>query len=186
MIISAQKQSQLNKKQIFTNQVNLAASVSASVSYEASKIHISDNFTEERDKFWAFLVKLKLYIEFNEKKFSKLRRHSLQQHIWRMQSLIGLICIFKNSWKCSIKKDRRWWHNLHEFSHYKLALQQAFKVIDEKWVTEWRIHILQQNESVIKYSVKFQCIVMLMKWDNDVLTLQYYWDLKNSIKNEIS
>jgi len=47
MIISAQKQSQFNINQIFTNQVNLTASISVSVSYEASKIHILNDFTEK-------------------------------------------------------------------------------------------------------------------------------------------
>ncbi len=30
------------------------------------------------------------------------------------------------------------------------------------------------NKSAVKYSVKFQCIVILTDWDNDVLILQYY------------
>jgi hypothetical protein len=31
----------------------------------------------------------------------------------------------------------------YKFSHYKLALQWAFEVVNEKWVMKQRIHILQ-------------------------------------------
>ena len=41
------------------------------------------------------------------------------------------------------------------------------------------------NKSAAKYSVKFQHIVILINWDNDVLILQYYWELSEDIKDEI-
>ncbi len=45
--------------------------------------------------------------------------------------------------------------------------------------------MLKMNKSAIKYSVKFQCIVILTDWDDDVLVLQYYWELSKDIKNKI-
>ena len=33
--------------------------------------------------------------------------------------------------------------------------------------------------------MKFQYIAVLTDWDNDVLILQYYWELSKDIKNEI-
>jgi hypothetical protein len=50
--------------------------MSASVSYEALKIHILDDF-RKRNKLQVFLVKLKLYIEFNKKKVLKRFRKTL-------------------------------------------------------------------------------------------------------------
>ncbi len=41
------------------------------------------------------------------------------------------------------------------------------------------------NKSVIKYSAKFQHIVILTDWDNNVLILQYYWELNENIKDKI-
>jgi len=38
---------------------------------------------------------------------------------------------------------------------------------------------------VIKYSTEFQQIVTLIEWDNEAFTLQYYWELKDTIKDEI-
>ncbi len=42
------------------------------------------------------------------------------------------------------------------------------------------------NKSAIKYSVKFQYIVILTDWDDDVLILQYYWELSEDIKDKIA
>ncbi len=47
-------------------------------------------------------------------------------------------------------------------------------MIDEKRAAEWQLYILKMNKSAIKYSAKFQHIVILTDWDDDVLVLQYY------------
>ena len=41
------------------------------------------------------------------------------------------------------------------------------------------------NKLAVKYLMKFQYIVILTDWDDNVLILQYYWELSKSIKNEI-
>ncbi len=41
------------------------------------------------------------------------------------------------------------------------------------------------NKLAVKYSVKFQYIVVLTDWNNDVLILQYYWRLSKDIKDKI-
>ncbi len=33
--------------------------------------------------------------------------------------------------------------------------------------------------------MKFQCIAVLTDWDDDVLVLQYYWELSKDIKDKI-
>ncbi len=42
------------------------------------------------------------------------------------------------------------------------------------------------NKLAVKYLIKFQYIVILTDWDDNVLILQYYWELSKSIKNEIT
>jgi len=42
------------------------------------------------------------------------------------------------------------------------------------------------NKLAVKYLMKFQYIVILTDWDDNVLILQYYWELSKSIKNEIT
>jgi len=41
------------------------------------------------------------------------------------------------------------------------------------------------NKSAVKYAAEFQQITALMNWDDDTLVLQYYWELNETIKDEI-
>jgi len=59
MTISAQKSA-------LTSQVNLQGLQQMS---DVLKVSTSDVFTDEREKLQAFLIKLELYIEFNQAKF---------------------------------------------------------------------------------------------------------------------
>ncbi len=58
-------------------------------------------------------------------------------------------------------------------------------MINEKRAVKWWLYILKMNKLVIKYLAKFQCIVILTDWNDDVLVLQYYWELSKNIKNKI-
>ena len=63
--------------------------------------------------------------------------------------------------------------------------EEFFRVINEKRAVKWWLYTLKINKSAVKYSVKFQCIVILTDWNNDILVLQYYWELSEDIKDEI-
>ncbi len=71
------------------------------------------------------------------------------------------------------------------FKKFKKELQKTFKVINEKRAAKQQFYILKMNKSAVKYSVKFQHIVALTNWDDDVLVLQYYWELSEDIKDKI-
>ncbi len=58
-------------------------------------------------------------------------------------------------------------------------------MIDEKRAVKQWLYTLKMNKLVIKYSAKFQHIVALTDWDDDVLILQYYWELSKDIKDKI-
>ncbi len=60
------------------------------------------------------------------------------------------------------------------FKKFKKELWKTFKVINEKRAVKQWLYTLKMNKSAVKYSVKFQCIVILTNWDDDVLILQYY------------
>jgi len=72
------------------------------------------------------------------------------------------------------------------FKKFKKELRKAFSVIDKKQAAEWWLHTLKMNWLTVKYAVKFQCIAALTNWDDDVLILQYYWELNKTIKDEIA
>ncbi len=71
------------------------------------------------------------------------------------------------------------------FKKFKKELWKTFEVINEKRAVKWQLYTLKMNKSAVKYSVKFQCIVILTDWDDDVLILQYYWELSKDIKDKI-
>jgi len=71
------------------------------------------------------------------------------------------------------------------YEKFKEKLWWIFEIIDKKQAVKQHIHILWQNESVIKYSMKFQWIATLTEWNNETFTSQYYWELKDTIKNKI-
>jgi len=60
------------------------------------------------------------------------------------------------------------------YNKFKEEIWRAFNVIDEKCVTEQKIHTLWQNESAAKYTAEFQWVAVLTEWDDNALTSQFY------------
>jgi len=144
-------------------------------------------FTDERGKLRAFLVKLELYIEFNQAKFR-----------FKMNKGLFTVSYLKNAafdWvdlklhEFLDKTPKKWMNNkksiFSDYKKFKNELQRAFKVVNKKQAAERRLHILKMNKSAAKYAAEFQWIAALMDWDDDALVSQYYWELNETIKNKI-
>jgi len=140
------------------------------------KILMFNIFTDKWEKLQVFLTKFKLYIEFNYEKFR-----------FKMNKKLYIIFLFKNAifnWvnlklheflnKMIKKRNEDKELIFDNYRKFKEKFWWIFKIINKKQVTEQHIHILWQNESVIKYSTEFQWIVTLIKWNNETFTLQYY------------
>jgi len=144
-------------------------------------------FTEEREKLQAFLVKLKLYIEFNQAKFRSKMDKGLFTVLYLKDAAFNWVDPKLHEFLD--KTSKKWMNNKKSiFSNYKKfkdELQRAFKVVDKKWATKRRLHILKMNKSAVKYAAEFQWIATLMDWDDDALVSQYYWGLNETIKDEI-
>jgi len=151
------------------------------------KILVFNIFTDEWEKLWVFLTKLELYIEFNHKKFK-----------FKMNKKLYIIFLLKNAvfnWvnlklhefldKMIKKRNKDKKSIFDDYRKFKEKLWWVFEVVDKKQAAKQHIHILWQNESVIKYLMKFQQIATLTEWNNKAFTSQYYWELKNTIKDEI-
>jgi len=72
-----------------------------------------------------------------------------------------------------------------DFKKFKKELWKTFKVINEKRAAEQWLYTLKINKSAVKYLAKFQHIAVLTDWNDDVLILQYYWELSEDIKDKI-
>jgi len=172
------------QKSASTSQVNLQGHQQT---IDVLKVPAPNAFTKERGKLWAFLIKLELYIEFNQAKFR-----------FEMDKGLFIVSYLKNAafnWvdlklhEFLDKTPKKWMNNKKSiFSNYKKfknELQRAFRVVDKKQAAERRLHILKMNKSAAKYAAEFQQIAALMDWDDDALVLQYYWGLNKTIKDEI-
>jgi len=177
MAISAQKSAS-------TSQVNLQG---LQQMIDVLKVLTLNVFTGEREKLQAFLIKLKLYIEFNQTKFR-----------FKMNKGLFTVSYLKNaafSWvdlklhefldKTSKKQMNNKKFIFDNYKKFKNELQRAFKIVDKKQAAERQLHILKMNKLTVKYAAKFQRIAALMDWDDDALVLQYYWGLNKTIKDEI-
>jgi len=144
-------------------------------------------FTDEWEKLWVFLTKLELYIEFNHKKFKFKMNKKLYTVFLLKNAVFNWVNLKLHEFlnKMIKKRNENKKSIFDDYKKFKEKLWWVFEIVDEKQAVKQCIHILWQNESVIKYSTEFQWIVTLTEWNNEAFTLQYYWELKDTIKNEI-
>ncbi len=177
MTISAQKSA-------LTSQVNLQG---LQQTINVLKVLTLNAFTDERGKLWAFLVKLKLYIEFNQAKFRSEMNKDLFTVLYLKNAAFNWVDLKLHEF---LDKTLKKWMNNKKFifSNYKKfknELWRAFEVVDEKQAAKRWLHILKMNKLTVKYAAEFQQIAALTDWDDDTLVLQYYWELNKTIKDEI-
>ena len=146
-----------------------------------------DIFTDKQEKLQVFLTKLKLYIEFNHKKFRFKMNKKLYTVFLLKNAVFNWVNLKLHEFLNKTVKQRNKNKELifDDYEKFKKELWWVFEIVDEKQVTEQCIHILRQDGSVVKYLTEFQQIVALTEWNNETFTLQYYWGLKETIKNEI-
>ncbi len=177
MTISAQKSA-------LTSQVNLQG---LQQTIDVLKVPTLNVFTGKREKLWAFLIKLELYIEFNQTKF----RFEMNKGLFTVSYLknAAFNWVDPKLHEFLNKTLKKWMNNkkfiFNNYKKFKNELQRAFKVVNKKQAVERRLHILKMNKSAAKYAAEFQRIAALMNWDDDTLVLQYYWELNQTIKDEI-
>jgi len=151
----------------------------------ALKMLIFEMFISEWEKLWAFLIKLKLYIKFNQMKFKSEINKRLFTTFFLKNAAFNWVNLKLHEFlnKTSHKRNTDRESIFSNYKKFKKKLQQVFRVINEKWAAEQHIHVLWQNRLVIKYLTKFQHIAALTEWDDETLMSQYYWELRKAIKD---
>ncbi len=151
------------------------------------KVSALNVFTGEREKLQAFLIKLELYIEFNQTKFRFKMNKDLFTVLYLKDAAFNWVNLKLHEFLD--KTLKKWMNNkkfiFSDYKKFKNELQRVFKIVNEKWAAERWLHILKMNKSAVKYAAEFQWIAALTDWDNDALVLQYYWGLNETIKDEI-
>ncbi len=172
------------QKSALTSQVNLQ---DLQQTINVLKVSALNAFTDKKEKLWAFLIKLKLYIEFNQVKFRSEMNKGLFTVLYLKNAAFNWVDLKLHEFLN--KTSKKWMNNkkfiFDNYKKFKNELQRAFRVVDEKWAAKRWLHILKMNKSAVKYAAEFQWIAALMDWDNDALVLQYYWGLNETIKDKI-
>ena len=121
------------------------------------KVSALNAFTDEREKLWAFLIKLELYIEFNQVKFRFEMNKGLFTVLYLKNAAFNWVDLKLHEFlnKTSHKRNTDRESIFSNYKKFKKKLQQVFRVINEKWAAEQHIHVLWQNRSVIKYLTEF-------------------------------
>jgi len=151
------------------------------------KVPALNVFTGKRGKLWAFLIKLELYIEFNQVKFRSEMNKGLFTVLYLKNAAFNWVNLklheFLNKTSKKQMNDKKFIFS--NYKKFKDELWRAFRVVNEKWAAKRWLHILKMNKLTVKYAAEFQWIAALMNWDDDALVLQYYWGLNETIKDEI-
>jgi len=172
------------QKSASTSQVNLQG---LQQTINVLKVPAPNTFTGEREKLWAFLIKLELYIEFNQAKFRSEMNKGLFTVSYLKDAAFNWVDLKLHEFLD--KTLKKWMNNkkfiFNNYKKFKNELQRAFEVVDKKWAAERWLHILKMNKLTVKYAAEFQWIAALTDWNNDALVLQYYWELNETIKDEI-
>jgi len=177
MTISAQKSAS-------TSQVNLQGLQQMIDELKVSALNV---FTDERGKLQAFLIKLKLYIEFNQAKFRFEMNKGLFTVSYLKNAAFDWVDLKLHEF---LNKTLKKWMNdkkfiFNNYKKFKNELWRAFKIVNKKQAAKRWLHILKMNKLTVKYAAEFQRIAALINWDNNTLVLQYYWELNKTIKDEI-
>jgi len=172
------------QKSALTSQVNLQG---LQQTIDVPKVPTLNVFTDEREKLWAFLIKLELYIEFNQAKFRFKMNKGLFTVLYLKNAAFNWVDLKLHEFLN--KTSKKWMNNkksiFNDYKKFKKELWRAFRVVNKKWAAKRQLHILKMNKSAVKYAAEFQQIAALMNWDNNALISQYYWELNETIKDEI-
>ncbi len=119
------------QKSALTSQVNLQG---LQQTIDVLKVPALNAFTDEREKLWAFLIKLELYIEFNQAKFRFEMNKGLFTVLYLKDAAFNWVDLKLHEF--FDKTLKKWMNNkkfiFDNYKKFKNELQRAFKIVDKK------------------------------------------------------
>jgi len=151
------------------------------------KISTSNLYYEDKDKLDAFLIQVNVYVRAH-KKLSSLHDKILFAFSYFKKDVFKW---FKSLIKNHLKNKSEDWEDetnrvFENFSNFEQAIRRMYEDIDAKRIVERQLYDIKQSESAFKYVAVFQSIATEIEWDDSTFTAQFYKELKNVIKNEIT
>jgi len=91
-------------------------------------------FTDEREKLWAFLIKLKLYIRFNQTKFKSEMNKDLFTVLYLKNAAFNWVNLKLHEFldKTLKKQMNNKKFIFDNYKKFKNELQRAFKIVNKK------------------------------------------------------
>ena len=151
------------------------------------KVKLSKEYFRERKNLNRFLLQCDLYIWHNQIQFQTENEFMFATiYLWEdtfnwVQT--HLKNFLENSW---VKHEDITNKIFDQFSDFKKHIWELFKDIDAKWTVKWTLMNLQQWGSAAVYAAEFQRIAFKTEWEDVLLIMQFYRELKNSVKNNIT
>jgi len=133
MIISAQKSASIN--QVNTQNMHLA---------KAFKISVLNIFTDKQKKLWVFLIKLNLYIKFNQNKFKFKMNKKLYAVFLLKDAIFNWVNLKLHEFldKMIKKKNKNKELIFNNYWKFKKELHQVFRIVNKKKVAKQQLHVL--------------------------------------------
>jgi hypothetical protein len=73
-----------------------------------------------------------------------------------------------------------------DYSKFVYLITITFGEVDEKVLAAQKVRQLHQIRLASRYAAEFQQIALHLDWDNEALADQFYFGLKDNIKDEIA
>ena len=151
------------------------------------KISTSNLYYEDRDKLDAFLIQVNVYVRAHKKLSSFHDKILFAFSYFRKDVFKWFKSLLKDHLKNKSEDQEDETNRVFEdLSNFDQAIRRMYEDIDAKWIVEWQLYDIKQSESAFKYIAAFQSIAAEIEWNDSTLTAQFYKELKNVIKNEIT
>ncbi len=126
------------QKTVFINIINFQSLENLQEMNNILKILMLNVFSDEYKKLWSFLIKLNLYIDFNQKKFNSEMNKDLYTVVYLKNAVFNWVNLKLHEFlDKSLKKwdiDKELIFN--DFKKFKKELWKTFEVINEKRTAE--------------------------------------------------
>ena len=146
--------------------------------YREPNVADPQHFYGKRGDLVNFLTQVRLVFELQPSRFQSER----QKVLYTVSFLRGTA----SNWFQPFLTQKPTSLMLDDFDIFAETLKKAFGDPDQSATSEREIRNLRQTSSVSSYSSDFQRLAAFLEWNDAAKISQYYWGLKDSIKDELA
>jgi len=146
--------------------------------YREPNVAEPQHFYGKREELMSFLTQIRLVFELQPSRFNSER----QKVLYTVSFLRGTA----SNWFQPFLAQKPTPDMLDDFEDFVDALKKAFGNPNQSASAEREIRNLKQTTSVSTYSSDFQRLAAFLEWNDAAKISQYYWGLKDSIKDEFA